>query len=158
MLHIAYTVDAGALTSILPSVSLIEMIFFYGGHKTDTGVVAGRRRLLLDWYGFRFSTTLCIVFVIVQHDSVVFSVVQAFVLFGRFGWVYIRLPGALSLVLNRPGLEGDHSTLSNAEVKNLWSYTSTPRYVFMALCLVKYRDNFTFYYPYFIRKDELNDG
>jgi hypothetical protein len=33
---------------------------------------------------------------------------------------------------------------SSAEVKNAWSYTSTPQYVFMAWCLVKHRD-FTFY-------------
>jgi hypothetical protein len=26
----------------------------------------------------------------------------------------------------------------------VWSYTSTPQYVFMAWCLVKHRDNFTF--------------
>jgi hypothetical protein len=31
-----------------------------------------------------------------------------------------------------------------AKVKNAWSYTSTPQYVFMAWCLVKHRDNFTF--------------
>jgi hypothetical protein len=30
--------------------------------------------------------------------------------------------------------------------KNVWSYTSTPQYAFMAWCLVKHRDNFTFYY------------
>jgi hypothetical protein len=28
--------------------------------------------------------------------------------------------------------------------KNAWSYTSTPQYIFMAWCLVKHRDNFTF--------------
>jgi hypothetical protein len=28
-----------------------------------------------------------------------------------------------------------------------WSYTSTPPYVFMALCLVKHRDNYTFSLP-----------
>jgi hypothetical protein len=33
---------------------------------------------------------------------------------------------------------------SSAEVKNAWSYTSIPQYVFMAWCLVKHRDNFTF--------------
>jgi hypothetical protein len=27
--------------------------------------------------------------------------------------------------------------------KNVWSYTSIPQHVFMAWCLVKYRDNFT---------------
>jgi len=29
--------------------------------------------------------------------------------------------------------------------QNLWSYTSTSQYTFMAWCLVKHRDNFTFY-------------
>jgi hypothetical protein len=27
--------------------------------------------------------------------------------------------------------------------KNAWCYTATPQYVFMALCLIKHRDNFT---------------
>jgi hypothetical protein len=31
------------------------------------------------------------------------------------------------------------------DVKNAWSYTFTPQYVFIAWCLVKHRDNFTFY-------------
>jgi hypothetical protein len=30
-------------------------------------------------------------------------------------------------------------------IKNAYSYTSTPQYVFMAWCLVKHRDSFTFY-------------
>jgi hypothetical protein len=46
------------------------------------------------------------------------------------------------------GREADHSTPSSAEVKNEWSYTSTPKYVFMAWCLVKHRDNFTFTFKY----------
>jgi len=49
---------------------------FYGGHKSDAGVGSGRRRQFLDWYGFRFFTTLWNVFVIELCDSVVFSVVQ----------------------------------------------------------------------------------
>jgi len=28
--------------------------------------------------------------------------------------------------------------------KNAWSYTSNPQYAFVAWCLVKHRDNFTF--------------
>jgi hypothetical protein len=32
-----------------------------------------------------------------------------------------------------------------AEIKNAWIYTSTPQYDFMSWCLVKHRDNFTFY-------------
>jgi hypothetical protein len=34
--------------------------------------------------------------------------------------------GALSLGVKRPGYEADHSPPSSAEVKNAWSYTSTP--------------------------------
>jgi hypothetical protein len=50
----------------------------------------------------------------------------------------------LSLGVKRQGREGDHSPPSSTEVKNAWSYTSTPPYVFMAWCFVKHRDNFTF--------------
>jgi len=39
--------------------------------------------------------------------------------------------------LKRPGREANHSHPSNAEVKNAWSYTSTPKYSFMARCSVK---------------------
>jgi hypothetical protein len=35
-------------------------------------------------------------------------------------------PGALSLGVKLPGREADHSPSSSAEVKNAWSYTSTP--------------------------------
>jgi hypothetical protein len=52
--------------------------------------------------------------------------------------------GALSLGVKRPGRETDHSPPSSTEVRNAWRYTSTPQYVFMAWCLVKHRDNFTF--------------
>jgi hypothetical protein len=43
-----------------------------------------------------------------------------------------------------PGHEADQSSPSSAKVKNAWSYTSTPQYVFMVWCLVKHRDNFIF--------------
>jgi hypothetical protein len=57
-------------------------------------------------------------------------------------------PGALFLEVKWPGRKADHSPPSSAEVKNARSYTSTPQYVFMAWCLVKQRDNFTFtFYP-----------
>jgi hypothetical protein len=46
--------------------------------------------------------------------------------------------------IKRPGREAEHSSPSSAEVKNSWSYTTTPQYVFMAWFLVKHRDNFTF--------------
>jgi hypothetical protein len=48
-----------------------------------------------------------------------------------------------SLEVKRPRREADHSPPSNAEVKTAWSYTSTPQSVYVAWCLVKYRDNFT---------------
>jgi hypothetical protein len=36
-----------------------------------------------------------------------------------------------------PGGEADHLPPSSAEVKNAWSYTSTPQYAFMAWCSLK---------------------
>jgi hypothetical protein len=42
---------------------------------------------------------------------------------------------ALSPAIKRLGREADHSSPSRAEVKNAWSYTSIPPYVFMAWCL-----------------------
>jgi hypothetical protein len=45
------------------------------------------------------------------------------------------VPGALSLGVKRPGREANHSPPSSAEVKNVWTYTSTPPYAFMAWCL-----------------------
>jgi hypothetical protein len=56
--------------------------------------------------------------------------------------------GALSLGVKRPEREADHSLPSSAKVKNAWSYTSIPRYVFMVWCLVKHRDNFTYTLPF----------
>jgi hypothetical protein len=58
-----------------------------------------------------------------------------------------RVIGALSLAVKRPGREAEHPPLSSAEVKNAWSYTFTPQYVFMARCLVKHRDNFIYLLP-----------
>jgi hypothetical protein len=40
---------------------------------------------------------------------------------------YIQgVPGALSVGVKRPGREANHSPPSSAEVKNAWSYASTP--------------------------------
>jgi hypothetical protein len=50
--------------------------------------------------------------------------------------------------VQRPGREADHSPPSSAEVKNAWSYTSTLQYAFMAWCLVKHRDNFSFTFTF----------
>jgi len=44
--------------------------------------------------------------------------------------------GVFSPGVKRLGREGDQSLTSNAEVKNPWSYTYTPPYIFM-LCLIK---------------------
>jgi hypothetical protein len=41
---------------------------------------------------------------------------------------------ALSVGVKRPGREVDHSPTSNAEVKNVWSYISTPQYAFLGWC------------------------
>jgi hypothetical protein len=54
------------------------------------------------------------------------------------------VPGTLTPAVKRPGREADHLPPSSAEVKNAWSSTSTPQYVFMAWCLVKHWDKFTF--------------
>jgi len=51
--------------------------------------------------------------------------------------------GVLTLVIKQPGHEADYSPQFSAEIKNVWSYTSTIPYVFMAWCLVKHSDNFT---------------
>jgi len=42
------------------------------------------------------------------------------------------------------GRETDHLHPSSAEVKNGWSYTTRPHFVFVAWCLVKHKDDFTF--------------
>jgi len=39
--------------------------------------------------------------------------------------------GFLPLGVKHPGHEADRSCLSGAKVKNLWSYISTPPYIFM---------------------------
>jgi hypothetical protein len=65
------------------------------------------------------------------------------------------VPGALSLGVKRPRREADHSPPSSAEVKNAWSYISTPQYVLMAWYLVKHRENFTFYLTAVVTKAKL---
>jgi hypothetical protein len=45
----------------------------------------------------------------------------------------------LSPGIKRPGREADHSTPSGPEVKNAWSYSSTPPNVFMTWCSIKHR-------------------
>jgi hypothetical protein len=44
------------------------------------------------------------------------------------------LPGPVTLGVERPGREADHSSLSNSVVKNA---RTPPKYVFMAWCMIK---------------------
>jgi hypothetical protein len=60
-------------------------------------------------------------------------------------WYWRLFPQGLPLG-KEEGCEADHSSPS-AEVNKAWLYTFTPQYTFMAWCLVKYRDNFTFTLP-----------
>jgi hypothetical protein len=55
------------------------------------------------------------------------------------------------------GREAGHSPPFSAEAKNVCSCASTPQYAFIAWCLVKHRDNFTFteYRPIFFRVYDL---
>jgi len=41
-----------------------------------------------------------------------------------------------------PVREADHSPSTSVEIKNVWRYSSSSRYVFMAYRLFKHRDNF----------------
>jgi hypothetical protein len=58
------------------------------------------------------------------------------------------VPGTLSLGVKQWGHEAHHSTPSSAKVKNVWSYTSTPQYAFMAWSSVKKRTGTTLPLPY----------
>jgi hypothetical protein len=58
---------------------------------------------------------------------------------------YPMSTGVLSWGVKWPGREANHSPPSSTETKNVWSYTSTPTYVWTAWCLVKLRANFAFY-------------
>jgi len=49
---------------------------------------------------------------------------------------------AVSPGLKRTECAPDHTRRSSVEVKNSWSYTSTPPYVFMTWCLAKYTMSF----------------
>jgi hypothetical protein len=55
------------------------------------------------------------------------------------------VPGTLFPDVKSQGREADHSPRTNAKVKKTWIYTSTPPHIFMAYCLIKHKDNFTFY-------------
>jgi hypothetical protein len=52
---------------------------------------------------------------------------------------------AVSSGLERPEHVAEHQPSYNAEIKNAWSYNSTPLYAFMAWRLIK--ENSIFYLP-----------
>jgi hypothetical protein len=56
--------------------------------------------------------------------------------------------GALSLRVKQSGHEGDNARPSSVEVRNAWSYTSTPQYAFMAWWSVKKSTGTTLPLPY----------
>jgi hypothetical protein len=45
------------------------------------------------------------------------------------------------LGIKKPEREGEHPPPSSAEDKTMWSYTSTPPYMFTVRCSIKQRDN-----------------
>jgi hypothetical protein len=49
------------------------------------------------------------------------------------------VPRTLTSEMKRSGREADHSSSSSGGIKNAWRYISTPPYVFMVWCLIKYR-------------------
>jgi hypothetical protein len=66
------------------------------------------------------------------------------------------VPGAVFLGVKQPWHEADHSPPSSAEIKNVWSISPLPQYVFMVWCLVKHRDNFTFYLCSELKDTDMN--
>jgi hypothetical protein len=66
------------------------------------------------------------------------------------------VPGTLSLGVKRLGREADHSPPYSAEVKECVELYLHPHYAFMAWCLVKHKDNFTFYFTFTFMKLHTN--
>jgi hypothetical protein len=65
-----------------------------------------------------------------------------------------RYRGLFCWGVKQLGREADHSSPSSAEVKNAWSYTSTPQYAFMAWCSVKAQGQLYLYLlPIFVRAE-----
>jgi len=72
---------------------------------------------------------------------------EIFFLFGTMSRLALQLtwlPVQCVPRVNQPGCEAEYSPPSSTEVKNMWSCTSTSPYVFIALCLMKHKDYFTF--------------
>jgi hypothetical protein len=57
ILHCIVVLHACAVAMIRPSHTLLDMSY-YRAETSDAGVGSGSRRLSVDRYGFRFSTTL----------------------------------------------------------------------------------------------------
>jgi hypothetical protein len=66
---------------------------------------------------------------------------------------YTQPPIQCSLEVKQTEHKTDHSSPTRAKVQNVWSYTSTPPYIFMVWCLIKHRDSFTL--PYQISTQPL---
>jgi hypothetical protein len=60
------------------------------------------------------------------------------------------VPAALSLGVKWPGREADHTPPSSDEIKNVWSYISTPQYAFVLWCSVKAKWKLHLILPYLI--------
>lgn len=52
--------------------------------------------------------------------------------------------GVISLGTERQGFAAKHSSLSSAEIKNIWSSTANTLYIFTTWCSIKHWDKFTF--------------
>jgi hypothetical protein len=68
-----------------------------------------------------------------------------------------RAPGAFIPAVRRPVREADLFPPFSAVVKNAWSFTSTPPYVFMVWCLVKHRNNFIYLFNILTAKRLCNE-
>jgi hypothetical protein len=65
-----------------------------------------------------------------------------------FATAYRPALGTLFPGVKRPGRQADQSPPPSADIKNEWSCTFTPSYVFLAWDLVKHRTNFTHTHVY----------
>jgi hypothetical protein len=88
----------------------------YAGNRSDASVGSGRRRLFVDWCGFRFSITLWNVFVIELSDSVMFSVVQTVI--SKFDLYYAC--GSLRTYSHLNYMKTSCVTLSEFEFCKVW--------------------------------------
>jgi len=87
--HTAYTIDTCTLTSILPSLSLMDMIYCTMDTKAMLPLVQG---VAVDWLiWISLLQTVWNEFIIELCDLVVFSVVQTVMEFERIVWVQVSL-------------------------------------------------------------------